>query len=276
MPFLEKRMGEAFSRYFFCFWRSSTAELNNADFDLTQQNSALIHPKLGDEFARSRTGLRSHHLRSPGLHTRDSLLLHQPQKLLLWKALFSKWSKRHRFHQDRSFSEPFRPLKTKRVRLLSLIFGFRFYFFIFYFYPFRICDFLCWIWIFRYLSWDDYFMAIAFLSAERSKDPNRQVIIVCPYAWFAFKNLSKNRIKFSFQNNESNSQMPTKQRLPEFDETDFYKGFSAGGFCVCWLRFLGGLFFRLVHGCPNAWLAFRKLSKNQTFKSNEWLTIAYH
>ncbi|XP_038686493.1 deoxycytidylate deaminase [Tripterygium wilfordii] len=26
-----------------------------------------------------------------------------------------------------------------------------------------------------YLSWDDYFMSIAFLSAERSKDPNRQV-----------------------------------------------------------------------------------------------------
>ncbi|KGN64411.1 deoxycytidylate deaminase [Cucumis sativus] len=26
-----------------------------------------------------------------------------------------------------------------------------------------------------FLSWDDYFMAIAFLSAERSKDPNRQV-----------------------------------------------------------------------------------------------------
>lgn len=26
-----------------------------------------------------------------------------------------------------------------------------------------------------YLSWDDYFMAIAFLSADRSKDPNRQV-----------------------------------------------------------------------------------------------------
>ncbi|KAL4192435.1 hypothetical protein AMTRI_Chr06g194230 [Amborella trichopoda] len=25
-----------------------------------------------------------------------------------------------------------------------------------------------------YLSWDDYFMAIAFLSAKRSKDPNRQ------------------------------------------------------------------------------------------------------
>ncbi|KAF3676492.1 putative deoxycytidylate deaminase-like isoform X2 [Capsicum annuum] len=25
-----------------------------------------------------------------------------------------------------------------------------------------------------YLSWDDYFMAIAFLSAQRSKDPNRQ------------------------------------------------------------------------------------------------------
>lgn len=31
----------------------------------------------------------------------------------------------------------------------------------------------------RYLSWDDYFMAIAFLSAERSKDPNRQVKIIC-------------------------------------------------------------------------------------------------
>ncbi|KAF7810403.1 Deoxycytidylate deaminase [Senna tora] len=27
----------------------------------------------------------------------------------------------------------------------------------------------------RYLPWDDYFMAIAFLSAERSKDPNRQI-----------------------------------------------------------------------------------------------------
>ncbi|KAL1814588.1 hypothetical protein ACET3Z_017162 [Daucus carota] len=26
-----------------------------------------------------------------------------------------------------------------------------------------------------YISWDDYFMSIAFLSAERSKDPNRQV-----------------------------------------------------------------------------------------------------
>ncbi|GLJ11717.1 hypothetical protein SUGI_0175330 [Cryptomeria japonica] len=26
-----------------------------------------------------------------------------------------------------------------------------------------------------YLTWDDYFMAIAFLSAQRSKDPNRQV-----------------------------------------------------------------------------------------------------
>ncbi|KAJ3678267.1 hypothetical protein LUZ60_002070 [Juncus effusus] len=26
-----------------------------------------------------------------------------------------------------------------------------------------------------YISWDDYFMAIAFLSAKRSKDPNRQV-----------------------------------------------------------------------------------------------------
>jgi hypothetical protein len=31
----------------------------------------------------------------------------------------------------------------------------------------------------RYISWDDYFMAIAFLSAERSKDPNRQVKYIC-------------------------------------------------------------------------------------------------
>lgn len=27
----------------------------------------------------------------------------------------------------------------------------------------------------RYLSWDDYFMAVAFLSAQRSKDPAKQV-----------------------------------------------------------------------------------------------------
>lgn len=33
-----------------------------------------------------------------------------------------------------------------------------------------IVAFLC-----SYLSWDDYFMAIAFLSAQRSKDPNKQV-----------------------------------------------------------------------------------------------------
>jgi tRNA(Arg) A34 adenosine deaminase TadA len=26
-----------------------------------------------------------------------------------------------------------------------------------------------------YLSWDDYFMAVALLSAQRSKDPNTQV-----------------------------------------------------------------------------------------------------
>ena len=32
-----------------------------------------------------------------------------------------------------------------------------------------------------YLSWDDYFMAIAFLSAQRSKDPNRQVVITFPH-----------------------------------------------------------------------------------------------
>ncbi|CAL9091129.1 unnamed protein product [Musa acuminata var. zebrina] len=29
--------------------------------------------------------------------------------------------------------------------------------------------------VIRYISWDDYFMAIAFLSAQRSKDPSRQV-----------------------------------------------------------------------------------------------------
>ena len=28
---------------------------------------------------------------------------------------------------------------------------------------------------FRYLEWDDYFMALAFLSAQRSKDPSKQV-----------------------------------------------------------------------------------------------------
>ena len=27
----------------------------------------------------------------------------------------------------------------------------------------------------RYLSWDDYFMTVAFLSSQRSKDPNKQV-----------------------------------------------------------------------------------------------------
>jgi hypothetical protein len=30
-----------------------------------------------------------------------------------------------------------------------------------------------------YLCWDDYFMAVAFLSAERSKDPNKQVSTNC-------------------------------------------------------------------------------------------------
>ena len=30
----------------------------------------------------------------------------------------------------------------------------------------------------RYLSWDDYFMAVAFLSAQRSKDPNKQVHLI--------------------------------------------------------------------------------------------------
>ncbi len=31
----------------------------------------------------------------------------------------------------------------------------------------------CWR---RYLSWDDYFIALAFLSSQRSKDPNKQVL----------------------------------------------------------------------------------------------------
>ena len=30
-------------------------------------------------------------------------------------------------------------------------------------------------WHCRFLSWDDYFMAVAFLSSQRSKDPNKQV-----------------------------------------------------------------------------------------------------
>lgn len=34
----------------------------------------------------------------------------------------------------------------------------------------RQCLFRC-----SYLSWDDYFIALAFLSAQRSKDPNKQV-----------------------------------------------------------------------------------------------------
>lgn len=28
-----------------------------------------------------------------------------------------------------------------------------------------------------YLNWDEYFMAVAFLSAQRSKDPHSQVMI---------------------------------------------------------------------------------------------------
>jgi hypothetical protein len=28
----------------------------------------------------------------------------------------------------------------------------------------------------KYLCWDDYFMSLAFLSAQRSKDPNKQVV----------------------------------------------------------------------------------------------------
>ena len=34
--------------------------------------------------------------------------------------------------------------------------------------------------MYRYLSWDDYFMSVAFLSAQRSKDPNKQVTV---YLW---------------------------------------------------------------------------------------------
>ena len=30
-----------------------------------------------------------------------------------------------------------------------------------------------------YLQWEEYFMAVAFLSAQRSKDPNSQVTITC-------------------------------------------------------------------------------------------------
>ena len=29
-----------------------------------------------------------------------------------------------------------------------------------------------------YLNWDEYFMAVAFLSAQRSKDPHSQVMII--------------------------------------------------------------------------------------------------
>lgn len=35
----------------------------------------------------------------------------------------------------------------------------------------------------RYLSWDDYFMAVAFLSAQRSKDPNKQASKAAPAAF---------------------------------------------------------------------------------------------
>lgn len=34
----------------------------------------------------------------------------------------------------------------------------------------------------QYLSWEDYFMAVAFLSAQRSKDPNKQVRRPCSAA----------------------------------------------------------------------------------------------
>lgn len=36
-----------------------------------------------------------------------------------------------------------------------------------------------------YLSWDDYFMAVAFLSAQRSKDPNKQAGSSGVLVWLA-------------------------------------------------------------------------------------------
>lgn len=63
---------------------------------------------------------------------------------------------------------PFDPSKRKSYGFLLL-----FFFFLF-----------VWSLIVRYLSWDDYFMAIAFLSAERSKDPNRQVTFWFPNLYF--------------------------------------------------------------------------------------------
>lgn len=34
-----------------------------------------------------------------------------------------------------------------------------------------------------YLQWDEYFMAVAFLSAQRSKDPRSQVIGIIKYQY---------------------------------------------------------------------------------------------
>ena len=34
-----------------------------------------------------------------------------------------------------------------------------------------------------YLEWPDYFMALAFLSAQRSKDPRSQVGTTCIQGW---------------------------------------------------------------------------------------------
>lgn len=115
----------------------------HADFDLTQRKSAPIHPIRGDEFERSRTGLRRLCFRSRRLCICDSFLLDQLQELLLQETLFSNESKRRRFLQGRFSSEPFRSVEAKRVRLLSLmlLLGFGF---ITIFSPLGIFDFIGW------------------------------------------------------------------------------------------------------------------------------------
>lgn len=40
-----------------------------------------------------------------------------------------------------------------------------------------------------YLEWSEYFMAVSFLSAMRSKDPATQVIHFYKYFFFVLKNL---------------------------------------------------------------------------------------
>ena len=48
----------------------------------------------------------------------------------------------------------------------------------------------------RYLHWDDYFMAVAFLSAERSKDPSKQVRALVQQAGVS---CSKHLVKTDFR-----------------------------------------------------------------------------